>query len=319
MSRLEMLRQRAGGAAIERTFRGLSGLGRLHPRARRALRSVEVTRDVPYLDDGHPAHRLDVYRPKGPGPFPVLLYIHGGGFRILSKETHWAMALRFARRGYLVFNAEYRLAPRDPFPAAVEDACGAYAWVARHAESYGGDLSRLALAGESAGGNLVTSLAVASSWELPEPWARSVWDTGVSPRAVVAACGLLQASDCERFGRRRKLPRIVADRLEEIERAYLPATIPRDPHTLALADPVVWLERGQAPQRPLPPFFAPVGTRDPILDDTRRLDAAVRALGGDCEARYYPGELHAFHAFMWRANAAACWRETFDFLGRSLG
>ena len=51
-----------------------------------------------------------------------MLYVHGGGFRILSKDTHWIMGLAFARRGFLVFNIGYRLAPKHPFPAAIADA-----------------------------------------------------------------------------------------------------------------------------------------------------------------------------------------------------
>ncbi|MFU8803138.1 MAG: alpha/beta hydrolase, partial [Bradymonadaceae bacterium] len=81
-----------------------------------------------------------------------------------------------------------------------------------------------------------------------------------------------------------------------------------------LANPLLLLEEGIAPDRPLPPFFAPVGTRDPLLDDTRRLKAALEALDVPCEARYYPGELHAFHAFLWRAQARKCWTDTFTFL-----
>jgi acetyl esterase len=68
----------------------------------------------------------------------------------------------------------------------------------------------------------------------------------------------------------------------------------------------------------LPPFFTGVGTRDPILDDTRRLEAALAAMGVACEAHYFRGEPHAFHALVFRKNARDCWRYTFDFLGRTL-
>ena len=85
---------------------------------------------------------------------------------------------------------------------------------------------------------------------------------------------------------------------------------------LDLADPVVALERGETPARPLPPFFLPVGTRDPLLNDTRRRGAALRALGGTAEEKYYPGELHAFHAFVMRRAARQCWADTYAFLDR---
>jgi acetyl esterase len=70
--------------------------------------------------------------------------------------------------------------------------------------------------------------------------------------------------------------------------------------------------------RPLPPFFAPVGTRDPLLDDTRRLEKALAALDVPCEARYYPGGIHAFHALVWDPAARRCWRDALAFLDRHM-
>jgi acetyl esterase len=304
---------------VDNFFRVISAAGRLHPSAKPGRHNVEVERDVPYLDDGLAEHQLDVYKPTTvPGPWPVVLYIHGGGFRILSKDTHWIMGLAYARRGFLVFNISYRLAPRHPFPAAVMDACAAYEWVAKHAPRYGGDLSRLVLAGESAGANLATSLTLATCYQRKEPYARAVWDTGLVPRAVLPACGIFQVSDTERFSRRRRLPSFISDRLTEVTDAYLRAVDHNQPGALDLADPVVTLERGEAPGRPLPPFFVPVGTRDPLLDDTRRLKSALDRLGVPCEARYYPGEVHAFHALVFRRNARRCWGHAYDFLDRVL-
>ena len=315
------MRVRAGSAIVDGFFRGVSALGRLHPSAKPARQKVEVVKDIPYLSDGLAEHRLDVYRPANAEfkpPYPVVLYVHGGGFRILSKDTHWLMGLAFARRGYLVFNISYRLAPAHPFPAAIADTCAAYEWVTGHAAEYGGDRSRIIIAGESAGGNLVTSLAVAACYRRPEPYARAVFDTGVVPRAVLPACGILQVSDTERFGRRKKLSRFLLDRLTEVEHAYLAGWTNPGPGELDLADPLLVFERGEKPDRPLPPFFAPVGTADPLLDDTRRLKIALDRLGVPCEARYYKGEGHAFHAFVFRKAARLCWTDGFEFLTRSL-
>lgn len=314
---LELIRRRAGSLVADGFFRGLSAAGRLHPDARPERHHVEVLRDVPYLPTDAVDHRLDVYRPtRIPGPWPALLYVHGGGFRILSKDTHWVMGLGFARRGYLVFNINYRLAPRHPFPAALADACAAYAWVVGNAARYGGDSGHLVLAGESAGANLVTALAVAACYRRPEPYARTVFDTGVVPSAVMPACGLLQVSDVDRFRRRRRLPAWLFDRLHEVAEAYLSGSSSLAPGERDLADPLLLLERGEPPDRPLPPFFAAVGTRDPLLDDTRRLKSALDRLGTLCEARYYPGEMHAFNALVFRPAARQCWREGFAFLGR---
>jgi acetyl esterase len=310
-----------GAFVVDNFFRLASRAGALHPSARPSRHHVEVIRDLGYLDGSTLAeHRLDVWRPNDkPGPFPVLLYVHGGGFRILSKDTHWIMALAYARRGYLVFNISYRLAPKHPYPAAVEDACEAFAWVVRNAQAYGGDLSRLALAGESAGANLVTALAIAACYRRSEPFAKKVFDTGVVPKAVLPACGIFQVSDVERFARKRKIPSWLMDRLHEVSDSYLRKVDATNEGMLDLADPLRVFERGEKPARPLPPFFTPVGTKDPLLDDTRRLKAAFDQMGVECDARYYEGEVHAFHAMIFRPNARRCWQDTYRFLDRHIG
>ncbi len=310
----EPLRRRAGAFLTDGFFRGASRVGALVPLAEPSRHGVEVLRDIPYRDGGRREHLVDVWRPTNrPGPFPVVLYLHGGGFRILSKDTHWIFGLVFARRGYLAINASYRLAPEHPWPAAHEDAAAALRWTLAHAASYGGDPARLVLAGESAGANLATSLAVASAWRRPEPWAREIFEAGVKPSAVLAACGILQVSDTARFQRAGKLSWFTRDRLEEVEAAYLPPdrVAPASPE---LCDPLLVLEEGKPPDRPLAPFFAPVGTWDPLLDDTRRLERALARLGVPCAARYYERALHAFHAFVFERNARRCWAETFEFL-----
>ena len=77
-------------------------------------------------------------------------------------------------------------------------------------------------------------------------------------------------------------------------------------------------ERGHAPERPLPPCFATVGTADPLLDDTRRLSHALTGLGAECETHYYPRGVHAFHAMVWNDQARRCWRDTYRFLDRHI-
>lgn len=317
------LRERAASAVSDGFFRSLSRLGRLHPASRPEFHGLEAFENIPYLANGERDQVLDIYRPTsappGPGGYPIVLYIHGGGFRALSKDTHWFMGLAFARAGYLVCNISYRLAPLHPFPAAPADACAAFAWVVRHAAAYGGDISRLVLAGESAGANLVTAVTLACCYRRPEPWAREVFDTGVVPRATLPYCGLLEVSNVARFTRRRRLPGWITGILNHIEATYLPPE-QGPPGFLDLANPLTTLERarrtGHAPERTLPPFFVPVGTRDPLLDDTRRLARVLDALQVPCEARYYPGEIHAFHAMIWRKQARQCWQHTFDFLSR---
>jgi acetyl esterase len=316
------MRKRLGSAAIQGFFETAAAAGRLLPSSQRLLRSLSVERELAYgpLD---PWNRLDVWRPPEGAPVPgggdassrpALLYLHGGGFRILSKGTHWAMAALLARAGYVVFNANYRLAPQGPYPAGLEDASLAYRWVARSAAAHGADASRLVVAGESAGANLTLSLALCATSEREEPWARDLFATGVVPRAIAPVCGIFQVSDSARFARRKAhLSKLVADRLEEIESAYLQGPGPKP-----LADPLLVLEGDWQPQRPFPPVYTAVGTRDPLLDDTRRLAAALARRGIAHQADYFPGELHAFHAFYFKPAARKLWDAQLTFLSRSL-
>lgn len=129
------------------------------------------------------------------------------------------------------------------------------------------------------------------------------------------SCGLHQVSDSERFGRRRKLSPFITTQLTQISTDYIGA---REHAEVELADPLLLLERGPRLARALPRFLSTVGTRDPILDDTRRLAAALDRLEVANEAHYYPGEGHAFQALVWRPKAKMWWHHTLDFMRRVL-
>lgn len=298
----------------------MATIGSLHPAARPGRHGIEVERDVIYGDDAR-WHQLDIYRPvHRPGPWPVVFYVHGGGFHLLSKNTHWLMGLVFARFGYLVVNISYRLAPRHPYPAALEDTCRAYRWLAARIDQLGGDPARIAVAGESAGGNLITALALTTCQRRDEPWARAVFDTGLVPNAVLPFCAMLEVSRPERFSQRRPLPRWIDGIIRDTSASYLHGHPAVPGPATALADPLRVLEESAVHDwhRPLPAFFAPVGTRDPLLDDTRRLQKALAGLNVPCEARYYPGGIHAFHALVWDPVARRCWRDALAFLDRHM-
>ncbi|WP_415768928.1 alpha/beta hydrolase [Pseudomonas sp. LB3P38] len=109
-----------------------------------------------------PAGRLSLrlYYPDAEGPLPITLYLHGGGFVFGSPQMHDNVCRCLANRAAsLVVSVDYRLAPEAKFPAALDDSLAALNWVVSHAPSLGGDPSRIAIAGDSAGGNLATVIA----------------------------------------------------------------------------------------------------------------------------------------------------------------
>lgn len=316
-TRLLHARKRLGARVVSRAFEGAAQLTRLAPIARPARHGVELIGDLPYLDSGLREHTLDIYRPveaPPPGGWPVIFYAHGGAFRSLSKDTHWIMGLAFARRGFVVALPNYRLSPQHRFPTHLEDLAQALRFVQSNARSYGGDATRVIFAGESAGANLVAALACCIAYEREEPYARVVRDLDIAPLAVLAACGIFEVTAAQhRYARRfGKLHWFFEDRYQELEEGYA-QDIDGVPQGHDLVNPLCLLER-EAPRRKLPPFFLPVGTRDHLKDDHARMERALLAHGVDVEAPVYPGEVHAFHAMVFRKNARKCWQDHFDFL-----
>jgi acetyl esterase len=100
------------------------------------------------------------YAPAGTGPRPLLVYYHGGGFVIGDIETHDTVCRRFCRDGEMhVLSIDYRLAPEHPFPAAVDDAVAAFRWAVANAGRLGALPDKVAVGGDSAGGNLAAVVA----------------------------------------------------------------------------------------------------------------------------------------------------------------
>ncbi len=105
--------------------------------------------------------RLRIYRPHGNGPFPLLVFFHGSGFVLCSLDTHDGMCRNLcAGAGCVVVSVDYRLAPEHKFPAPLDDCVFATRWAAQHADDLSADGSRIALAGDSAGGNLAAAAAL---------------------------------------------------------------------------------------------------------------------------------------------------------------
>ncbi len=107
------------------------------------------------------AVRARIYRPSDKERLPVVVYYHGGGFVLGSIETHDHICRRIARlSGAVVVSVDYRLAPEHKFPAAVHDAYDAVKWVADNYDKIGVDNGKIAVAGDSAGGNLATVVSI---------------------------------------------------------------------------------------------------------------------------------------------------------------
>lgn len=148
---------------------------------------VVEARDLPY--GSYPDNLLDVYAPEGADGLPVLVNVHGGGWVYATKEEYRLYCTHLAKRGFVVVNFTYRLAPEHRWPAQMEDACAAFAWVLEHAREYGGDPERLVAVGDSAGGQILSlycccfnnpELARLNSANPPE---------GGMPKAIGLNCG----------------------------------------------------------------------------------------------------------------------------------
>jgi len=156
--------------------------------------AVTVERDVLFHTVAGEQLRLDIYRPEGEttAPLPVVLLIHGGGWAGGDKQVHNYIGLPLAEAGYLAISANYRLAPKHPWPAAVDDCRVALEWVRAHAARYGGDPSRIALMGESAGGHLSALLGLLDAQTTPS-------ETDAEPPRVRAVVNVFGPADLVRL------------------------------------------------------------------------------------------------------------------------
>lgn len=305
------------------------------PRAHPKRHGVRILRDIPYLPTGLTDHLLDVYLPDDAAPGstaarsgagspastsalrPAVVYVHGGAFCMLSKDTHRVMAMPFAKRGYVVFNINYRLGPVHTYPAPLEDAAAALRWVIENARSFGADPDRLVLAGESAGANLVTALAYMATHPTDEPFGRALHALAPRIRAALPIYGLLDLHDMDRFTSRPRIPDWAKREVLAAAASYVGKPLDLAARRHPLASPLRLYESDPSPDaRPLPPFFLACGTADPLLDDSRRLKAALDRRGVEATLEVFHGEVHGFNAMVWRPAAKAKWRALFHFLSR---
>ncbi|MGD9891380.1 MAG: alpha/beta hydrolase [Dehalococcoidia bacterium] len=150
---------------------GLPAFNTLSPE--QARRQMEMTRAA--APPGDPVHQVEdrtipgpggeipvrIYRPEGDGPLPALVYFHGGGWVIGNIETHDATCRSLTNGAQcVVISVDYRLAPEHKFPAAADDSYAATKWVVDHAAELSIDPARIAVGGDSAGGNLAAVVAL---------------------------------------------------------------------------------------------------------------------------------------------------------------
>jgi len=212
----------------------------------------------------------DIAVPTGPGPHPVLVYFHGGGWVCGSPATHRKLGMRFAEGGYLVFNVDYRLAPEHPFPTPFEDCVAAVHTAVALAGEYGGDPERLALGGDSAGGNLAAAVAGALAQDATAPDVKAalliygVFDfEAMQPEAMAPAEPVSE----EMVEAGRGLITMMVE-------AYLGAesALARDPRV----SPLHVAEH-------LPPSHVVVGSADPLAAQAESLVERLRAAGVEHE------------------------------------
>lgn len=219
-----------------------------------------------------------VYTPEGDGPFPVLVNFHGGGWVIGDLDTADAVCRDICRTaGCVVVSVDYRLAPEHPFPAAVEDACAAVAWVADNMAQLQGN-GRLAVGGESAGGNLA---AVACQW------ARDRGGPAIHFQLLLYP---VVDHDMERASYREN----GAGYMLELDtmRWFWDHYCPDPAHR---ADPQASPLRA-ADLSNLPPALVVTAEFDPLRDEGEAYAAALAAAGNEAEAVRYDGLVHDFFA-----------------------
>ena len=247
----------------------------------------------------------DILVPDRAGPHPVLVYLHGGGWCAGSPRSHRKLASRFAEAGYLVVNVDYRLAPEARFPKPFEDCVFAVRWAAQNAARFGGDPARLAIGGDSAGGNLSAAVAAHLSSDSTAPKIR-------------AALLIYGAFDFEAFLRSEgdAPPGVDPAQATALRDAMIYGYLGVNPPAALLRDPRVSPLFAAAK---LPPSFLVCGTADPLLAHQRAVVAELERAGVSHENVIVEGMPHGFVQMEFLPPAVDSIRKMIAFLGRYLG
>jgi acetyl esterase len=231
--------------------------------------------------------------PHGAGPFPCLVYLHGGGWVLGSPWTHRRLAAELATLGLVVVSVDYRRAPRHRFPAAVEDAAVAVSWTHARAAEFGGDPDRLLIGGDSAGANLAGAVLATRPPGTPDL------------RAALLLYGV--------YDYHRALPTLTA------------LTGGPDAETQLYLEPALFdVLRGDPRLSPggagslagFPPCWLTVGERDPLREETEALAASLAAAGVAHRVHLAPDAPHGYLQLPTHPAYAGAWASVRGFLSR---
>ena len=249
--------------------------------------TAQAQKNITYAETANGPQRLDLYLPaNAQKPVPLIIWIHGGGWKNGSKENCLPVRLGFTGRGYAVASINYRLTGEAPFPAQIEDCKAAVRWLRAHAKEYGLDANHFGVWGSSAGGHLVALLGTSGDV--------AGFDTGENPEVssrVQAVCDYYGPSDFTTMG---SVPGFeIHARADSPESALLGGTAAEKPETAKAASPISHVTPDD------PPFLIVHGDADRTvpLDQSRRMDAALRAAGVKTELIILPGSGHGGPAF----------------------
>jgi acetyl esterase len=241
-----------------------------------------------------PDLRADVAVPKGAGPHPVVIYLHGGGWAFGSPASFRKLGMQFAEVGYLTIVLDYRLAPEHPFPAALEDTIFAIGWASDNARRWNGDGRRIAIGGDSAGANLAMSAITSSAAEQRSP--------------VQAALLFYGAYDLEATAKRPRSEPGLQTQLS----TYVSG------NKGLFDDPRVSPLKAVAPGLLPPCFIMGAGNDSWCLADSLTLGQALSAVAGPYELHVMEGMPHGFMQMSALEGCRAAMRLMWEFLARNV-
>lgn len=225
-----------------------------------------VLRDAPYVTDGHERQRLDLYLPEGEGPFPLIIWVHGGAW--LAGDKANPPALRYLAQGYAVASINYRLSQHAPFPAQIEDCKAAVRWLRANAAIHRIDSERFAAWGPSAGGHLVALLGTTGD--------TAQFDVGEhleQSSAVQAVVDWFGPTDFLQMNPQAgDLGAMDHDAADSPESRLIGGPIRDNPDKVLRASPLHYVNHGDAP------FLIVHGDRDPLVahGQSGLLEAALK-------------------------------------------